>query len=189
MCWINSDDVLWEGALHYVSNLFSSNPAIQWLQGYPSVIDEQGNVILQRARRVFSKFFFYLKKHENDFSFIQQESTFWSRRLWERAGAKMDLSYSIAADFDLWMRFFKFEILYCTNKQLGAFRKRANQQSANTLLYLEEANRSIEKNKPFLSVNDKVKLSLAFFLHRSRFLPVRFSKKMISLIIGKPQYV
>ena len=188
MCWINSDDVLWEGSLHYVAELFSVNPHIHWLQGFPSVIDEEGNVILQRAP-VSSKFFFYLNKHEENFAFIQQESTFWTRHLWDKAGAKISMEYTLAGDFDLWMKYFKYETLYCTKNQLAAFRKRANQQSSNTHLYLEEANKSLYKNKAPLSLKDKLKLFIAKFIDRYSFLKFRFSKKFIASLIGEPTYV
>lgn len=188
MCWINSDDVLWNGALHYIANLFSSNPKVQWLQGFPSVINEQGAVILQRPP-VYSKLFFYFKKHEKDFVFIQQESTFWTRNLWERSGAKMNLNYSLAADFDLWMRFFKYETLYCTRQQLAAFRKRANQQSGNTHLYLEEVNNSLEENKLQLSVVDKAKLRIATLIYKYGFLRYRFLEKFTAAMIGDLKYI
>ncbi len=78
MCWINSDDVLWEGALSYVADVFKSKPDLHWLQGYPSVIDEKGKLLYQRDP-VASKDHFYRKEFVKDLKFIQQESTFWSR--------------------------------------------------------------------------------------------------------------
>lgn len=193
MCWINSDDVLWKGSLDYVAKTFSKNHKIHWLQGFPSVIDEQGEIIYQREH-VFSKFFFYLKKYEKSFAFIQQESTFWSRKLWEKAGAKMDLSYTVASDFDLWMRFFHFETLYCTNHQLAAFRKRQNQQSSNQTLYVEESNRSIDQHTKELHLFEKILLLAANVIQsiclRSKLsILIYFSNKMDSLLIGKPKFV
>ncbi|MCX6313041.1 MAG: glycosyltransferase family 2 protein [Bacteroidetes bacterium] len=189
MCWINSDDVLWEGSLNYVAELFSSNSKLHWLQGFPSVIDENGKLLYQRAP-VFSKFFFYSMQHMGRYEFIQQESTFWSRHLWKRAGSTINLNYTLAADFDLWMRFFKYETLYCTKKQLGAFRKRENQQSENILFYLQEANDSLNKNKVFLSLYDKTKLFVLLSIQKiGRVFPVRHGKKFISLISGKPKFI
>jgi glycosyltransferase involved in cell wall biosynthesis len=183
MCWINSDDVLWEGSFQYVSSLFSNNPEIQWIQGYPSVIDESGSVILQRDP-IFSKFFFYLNIHETTLSFIQQESTFWSKELWQKSGAKLNLNYSLAADFDLWLRFFRFEKLYCTKRQLGAFRKRVNQKSSNIELYLHEAGTSLEINKIQLSILDKLVLIL---LNISRISV--FFKKHVDFLIARVKYI
>lgn len=155
LCWINSDDVLWKNSLFEVADIFSNNMNIQWLQGYPSVINEQGDIIYQRDP-VYSKYYFYLLKHELSFSFIQQESTFWRKELWEKSGGRLKTQYALAADFDLWLRFFKHEKLYCTNKQLGAFRIRKGQKSANKEQYLNEVNRSLKHNFKDLNFWDKL---------------------------------
>jgi len=143
MCWINSDDVLWEGSLFYVAEVFKSKMKIQWLQGYPSVIDENGKLVSQRDP-VYSKYHFYLFRYIRNFSFIQQESTFWSRRLWEKAGSSLNLDLSLAADFELWMRFFEIEKLYCTKQQLGAFRIREGQKSSDQETYLKQAKLAVD---------------------------------------------
>lgn len=190
MAWINSDDVLWDGALAYVAAAFSSNTNVQWLQGLPSVIDEQGVVVYQR-KPVFSKFFFYFRMHEHSFAFVQQESTFWSRKLWDMAGASMDLKYSIAADFDLWMRFFKFEGLYCADRQLAAFRLRHDQQSNDRRLYLREANDSVEHHRQNLRPGEKALVDAVGWLGkmclrtRLRFI-ISISNKIMAIVIGKP---
>lgn len=155
MCWINSDDVLWEGSLQYVANKFTANRKVHWLQGLPSVINEKGELILQREQ-VFSPWFFYLKEHRKQFSFIQQESTFWSRQLWDKAGGELSLHYALASDFDLWMRFFNFETMYCTKRQLAAFRKREGQLSNDQNRYLKEAEASLKLNFKKVSLRKRI---------------------------------
>ncbi len=159
MCWINSDDVLWEGALHYVATQFIKNEKLQWLQGYPSVIDEDGRLLYQRDP-VASKYHFYLKRYEKDFSFIQQESTFWTRELWKKTGSYLSLQYSMASDFELWLRFFKYEELYCTKKQLAAFRKRKGQKSGDGNKYLFEAGSIVKSHLENQSWMFKIKLKI-----------------------------
>lgn len=152
MCWINSDDVLWEGSLFYVAEAFKCKRKIQWLQGYPSVINENGKLVYQRDP-VYSKYHFYLLRYIKNFTFIQQESTFWSRSLWEKAGSALSLDLSLAADFELWMRFFEIEKLYCTKQQLGAFRIREGQKSGDKETYLKQAKLVVDnyvKNKNYL---------------------------------------
>lgn len=193
MAWINSDDVLWDGALAYVASAFSSDRAVHWLQGLPSVINEQGAVVYQR-KPVFSKFFFYFRMHEHSFAFVQQESTFWSRKLWDKAGASMDLKYSLAADFDLWMRFFEFETLYCTNRQLAAFRLRHDQQSSDRRRYLHEANKSVEQHKDDLRRGEKALVAvvgrlLQMCLRTGLRPTISVSSKIASLFIGKPEFI
>ncbi|MEP2934944.1 MAG: glycosyltransferase family 2 protein [Gilvibacter sp.] len=160
MCWINSDDVLWKGSLHAVANIFNSDKNLSWLQGYPSVIDEQGALLYQRPP-VGSEAHFYSYQFVNDFEFIQQESTFWSRSLWEKAGGRLNTSYALAADFDLWMRFFEHEKLYCTKQQLAAFRKREGQKSGDSAAYLKEAKLIVAKAIAAKSWFARLQLKLA----------------------------
>jgi glycosyltransferase involved in cell wall biosynthesis len=160
MCWINSDDVLWEYSLFKIAELFSALKHMQWLQGYPSVIDEQGELMYQREP-VSSKYHYYLGIYRKDFSFIQQESTFWRRGLWERSGGKLNTKYGLAADFDLWMRFFKYAALYCTKQQLAAFRKREGQKSGDGKQYLQEANASVKYHLKNLDVFSRIKIKMA----------------------------
>lgn len=157
LCWINSDDVLWEGSLHHVAKIFSENKQVQWLQGFPSLINEAGELVFQR-KPVVSKFHFYLRKYKSDFSFIQQESTFWTKKLWDVAGGNINLDYKLAGDFDLWMRFFKYAKLHASKKQLGAFREREGQLSKNISLYLEETEKSIQTHYKTLSLTDRIYL-------------------------------
>ena len=188
MCWINSDDILWKNSLNYVASIFHEQSSVQWIQGLPSVIDENDELIYQRPQ-VFSKWFFYLKKYEDSFMFIQQESTFWSRKLWLKSGGKMNLNFQLASDFDLWLRFFRYEKLYSSHQQLGAFRKRVNQKSSNTKLYLEEANSSINENKTHLSFKDQIIFMFILLFKKNKSLKSRFFDKLLGFFIGKPSYL
>ena len=193
MCWINSDDVLWDGALMYVGNLLSLNPDIKWLQGWPTVIDEEGKIIFQR-KPVYSRFYFYLKRYERTFSFIQQESTFWTRETWEKAGGVINREYTIAGDFDLWMRFFRTEKLYCTKVRLAAFRKRKGQQSGNADLYLKEAALSVADNRKKLPLRHLFllwmlkKLEKIIYQLKNRRL-LAFYNKCFSAVYDNPKFV
>ena len=53
--------------------------------------------------------------------FLQQESMFWRKSLWEKAGG-LNLSLSLAADFELWTRFAKHAELVAVSVPLAAFR-------------------------------------------------------------------
>jgi glycosyltransferase involved in cell wall biosynthesis len=193
MCWINSDDVLWEGSLQYIAKKFTENKKVHWLQGYPSVINEKGALILQREP-VFSVWFFYLRKHRKQFSFIQQESTFWSRELWIKAGGNLNLKYKMAADFDLWMRFFRYESLYCSKKQLAAFRVREGQKSSDKKGYLKEAEHSLKSNFKNIGMFKKINFyllnSLIRLVNKLPWQTIRSLKKgWIKKMIGAPKWV
>ncbi|MGV3531524.1 MAG: hypothetical protein ACO1QR_04085, partial [Chthoniobacteraceae bacterium] len=71
---------------------------------------------------------------------IQQESTFWRRSLWEKAGGEVGARFRLAGDFDLWARFFEHAELYGVETPLGGFRFHGEQKTgAGHATYLEEA--------------------------------------------------
>ncbi len=70
---------------------------------------------------------------------IQQESTFWRRSLWERAGSRVDPTFPAAGDYELWARFWKFADLAMVDIPLGGFRRHATQKTAQIRNYCEEA--------------------------------------------------
>ncbi len=189
MCWINSDDILQENALINVARFFNENRYIKWLQGYPNVIDEEGTLIYER-NQIFSKYYFYWKKHETSLAFVQQESTFWTRDLWEKAAGNLDTNYKLAADFDLWVRFFEKEKMYCTNLKLGAFRKRKGQKSSDIDSYIDEVRISLSRNFKKLGMVDRLIINLGCKLEKINMPLIRKVKaKFQSLIIGRLTFV
>ncbi|MCX6267467.1 MAG: glycosyltransferase family 2 protein [Bacteroidetes bacterium] len=144
MGWVNSDDIHLPNSLFTLSELFSVNNEIHWIQGYPVVIDDHNRIVFHRPA-VNSKFSFYLKDYQGG-SFIQQESTFWTRKLWEKAGGYISTEYKFAGDFELWMRFFNHSSMYLTEAMLGAFRIRHEGQISmmNYKDYLRECNQIID---------------------------------------------
>ncbi len=146
MTWLNSDDEWFPGTLRTVTRLFREFPEVEWLtSGYPSAIDATGAMIATARLSGFSR-----KGHlRGEFlpacgwpadGFIQQESTFWRRSLWERAGSRMDDSLQFAGDFELWSRFLQHAQLWCVEIPLGCFRRREGQKTAVAFQsYLDEA--------------------------------------------------
>ncbi|WP_460190819.1 glycosyltransferase family 2 protein [Urechidicola sp. KH5] len=160
LCWINSDDIIHSNAISKVVKMFTDNISLQWLQGFPNVIDEEGKEFYKR-NPMSNQLYFYSNFFKIEQLFIQQESTFFKRDLWEESGGKLNTNYDLAADFDLWLRFFNHADLYCTHHKLGAFRKREGQKSENIKEYLSQAEQSIKENYkrlPFIS-----KLKIGFY--------------------------
>jgi glycosyltransferase involved in cell wall biosynthesis len=155
MGWINSDDILCFNSLFSVAEIFSNNAEINWIQGYPTVIDDQNRMVYQRPP-VFSKLCHYLKDYK-DGRFIQQESTFWTRSLWNQAGGFISQEYKFAGDFELWIRFFNHSQIFITSAVLGSFRMRKEGQLSvlNYQNYLSECDQIIDKNEKCLSENEK----------------------------------
>jgi len=65
--------------------------------------------------------------------YIQQESTFWRRSLWEKAGGELNASYRDVGDFDLWVRFFRHARLYSVNALIGGYRFHSDAISSSNM--------------------------------------------------------
>jgi glycosyltransferase involved in cell wall biosynthesis len=134
--WLNSDDQLVPWALGVVGELFARFPQIDWLTSlHPLYLDEAGKAVACGPMEGFSREGFFRGENLPGFDWhvegsIQQESTFWRRSLWERAGGRLDVSYRLAADFELWARFFRHADLYGVGTPLGGFRMHGGQKTA-----------------------------------------------------------
>ena len=144
MGWINSDDMLHRSALFSVAEILSID-GIEWFTGTGTLYDEAGRTIRAAKSRHWSKYHFLMK----DYQWIQQESTYWKRSLWERAGGRMDLSYKYAGELELWNRFFRLAPLYSGDCLVGGFRiRRANQLSLdNSAAYNDEVSQILSANE------------------------------------------
>ncbi len=135
MGWLNADDVYLPGALTTVAEIFAAFPQIDWLTTRcPIGMTEQGALIPGYRVRGYDGAGFY----RGDFlpgagwpaiGCIQQESTFWRRRLWERAGGGLDASLRNAGDFELWARFFAHAPLCSVAVPIACFRNNPNQKT------------------------------------------------------------
>jgi glycosyltransferase involved in cell wall biosynthesis len=174
MCWINSDDRYHPKSFFVLAEIFSRFPEVEWIQGSPSAIDEQGRIVSAFGPRKWSRYNFLL----GDYKYIQQESTFWRRGLWQKAGSRIETSLKLAGDFELWLRFFDHARLYSVRTVLGAFRLRSSNQFSLERLdeYHREAEREIEKKLGLLEpeVRDNLNFILRF---RRVFKRIPFARK------------
>ena len=154
MAWLNSDDMYHRKSLFTVAEIFTDFPKIKWMMGNPTWFDDQGRIVQCAEAPRWSKYRFYT----GDYRWIQQESTFWRKELWEKAGAKMDPSLKLAGDLELWIRFFRHEQLYVIKGLIGGFRVRAkNQKSLESLNeYFIEAEKLL-KREP-ISFQDRTRI-------------------------------
>jgi len=141
MAWINSDDLYQPNAFFMVAEIFRFNE-VNWLQGIPTAYDEMGRTVKVSTLKRWSKLDYYL----GNFRWIQQESVFWRRSLWEVSGKKVANDMKYAGDLELWLRFFRHEKLYITSALLGGFRLRTEGQLSFTFMddYVAEATGKIK---------------------------------------------
>jgi glycosyltransferase involved in cell wall biosynthesis len=118
MGWLNSSDLLQTNGLFTVGSVFARLGDVEWITGRPTKISATGMTIdvLRVPRWSRERFLAGANKH------IQQESTFWRRRLWEKAGGYVDAGYRAEGDFELWARFFRHAQLHPVNALIGGYR-------------------------------------------------------------------
>ena len=156
MAWLNSDDLYHRNSFFVVAEVFRSFPNINWITGAVTYFDEDGRIVEVRESRRWSKHQFYIGQYQ----WVQQESTFWTRSLWNKAGSYVNSSLRYAGDFDLWIRFFRYEKLFSTNAALGGFRLRTNNQLSLDHLddYFTEANIVLKQEIEQLDIAHKVQI-------------------------------
>jgi glycosyltransferase involved in cell wall biosynthesis len=146
MAWLNSDDRYLPGALRAVGEIFARFPSVDWLTSLlPVTLNEQGVAVGAFHVGGFSRKSFLRganlpRPGHYARSFVQQESTFWRRRLWDKAGGALDTGLAHAADYELWTRFFQHAELVGVEALIGGFRVHDDQRSSLELRnYLSEA--------------------------------------------------
>lgn len=148
LTYINSDDVIIDGAFEIVEMLFNKIKAARWICGQLNVIDENDRVIekpkfpLAYAREDILAGF-----HDGrSLYFIQQEGSFWTRELYDLVGG-INRTLKLAGDFDLWRRFASQTELLALSINLGSFRICTGQLSSQLDKYYAEIdNLPMEQN-------------------------------------------
>ena len=80
-----------------------------------------------------------------NYGWIEQESTFWRRSLWEKAGGYLDEEYRFTIDCELWCRFFLHDELWHVDDGLGSYRLYPdNRTQRNFDTVLAECERAVE---------------------------------------------
>lgn len=125
MAWLNSDDLLLPGSLHYVADYFRRHPEVDAVYGHRVLIDEGDREI---GRWV-------LPPHDETVltwaDYVPQETLFWRRRLWEKVGSRVDEAFTFAMDWDLLLRFQEAGArIVRVPRFLGAFRVHTRQKTS-----------------------------------------------------------
>lgn len=133
MAWLNSDDMYHPGAFATVAEIFTRFPDVAWLIGKYSWYDRDG--VCFREKKIYKNLVDFLVR---DYKWVQQESTFWRRTLWEQAGGRIDESYRFAVDGELWTRFFRYARLFHVDALLSGFRIHATNRARHNMSSVEQ---------------------------------------------------
>lgn len=128
MAWINSDDMYLPWTLNCVADIFASHPDVDWIVGTNAWWNAKG--FLTHSHNVYKNIHDYLR---GDYAWIQQESVFWRRRLWDRAGGRISTDYRLMVDGELWTRFFLNAELVHVHTLLGGYRAHGENRAARHL--------------------------------------------------------
>lgn len=117
MAYLNSDDMLAPGALHYVADFFARNPDVDAVYSHRLTVDGHN----------FAKWYWILPEHSDWYQcrwdLIPQESCFWRRRYFDKCG-NVDDSLRFAIDYDLFTRYMQAGAKFVrANRFLGVFRE------------------------------------------------------------------
>lgn len=129
MGWISANDKLHTGGLLVVGSVFRDLPQVQWITGRPTGYSQGGMTVNLPDLPRWSRWRFLAGANR----YIQQESTFWRRRLWEKAGSELSTEFRAEGDFELWVRFFRHARLYSVEALIGGYRAHEDALSSGNI--------------------------------------------------------
>ena len=142
LAWLGAGDYYLPWTLSTVSSIFEKYPEIDWITGIPAVGSDNGEVVktvplapiyLQLAiKRGWYR--------DGCLGFLQQESMFWRRSLWEQVNApQLIRRYRYGGDFHLWKAFAAHSELRTVSSVLAVFSCSIDQTSTRLRgAYLDE---------------------------------------------------
>jgi glycosyltransferase involved in cell wall biosynthesis len=170
MAWSPANDLYVKDAFQIVAEILNLFANINWLTSlYKLKIDEYGREtqcykVPGFNKQAFCKGYNLLGKIPYARYCIPQQSTFWRRSLWKRAGAYVNSKYKAGGDFELWTRFYRHAELCSVDHPLGVFREHDDQISQ-----AEQANYEAECYKAFINAGGTI-MSKWETIFRERFV-------------------
>ena len=172
MAYINADDFYLPNAFTTIIDIFKKHEDIMWLTGMPINYNKFGQITWvdypwgYDQRNIKQG----LNCGGNKLGFIQQESTFWRKKLIDNVDITCLNQFKFAGDYYLWKQFAEFEKLYLVQSCLSGFRLHDNQLSNAIEKYMVEFN--IIKDKT--PINWRLKVIVLKIL---KLLPVRVKQR------------
>lgn len=139
-----SDDLLAPGALRTINETFESDSfdCAKWMYGKTISTDHHLSFIgIDGTEATFEEML--------QCNRIGCPSVFWNRKMQNLAGT-FDTRYKWAADYDLWIRFWRQRRPTFVNREIGIFRHHAHQMSTEQSAEIEEEARKISIRHTYL---------------------------------------
>ncbi len=130
--WLNSDDLLYPGALAHVAAAFTADPDLVWLHGRCEIVDEHDRPI----RRWVSAYKDFRCRHYSRRSllvenYVSQMTVFWRRSAMDRVGT-LDESMRYSFDYEYWLRLSAVGDPLYLRDRIAAFRWYATSKSGSS---------------------------------------------------------
>ena len=137
LAYLNAGDYYAPQAFDIVDAVMGAG-GVDWVTGYRVTYNELSQVVHVRLPYRFRSRFFACGYHGLVLPFVQQESTFWSRRVHEAIPLDELAAYRYAGDHLLWLHLSRVTELAIVQGWLGGFKVHRGQKSENLSGYLEE---------------------------------------------------
>lgn len=134
MVWLGPDDRLCPWACRTIASFVLAYPSVDWLTSSTPIVWSPSNIsVTHRYVDGYSRSTFLKGRNLKGSSYfrhsIDHASTFWTRSLWDRAGACITAPLDKAGDFELWGRFWESADLACISVPLGGRRAQSHESS------------------------------------------------------------
>jgi glycosyltransferase involved in cell wall biosynthesis len=116
--WLEPGEMLHTNGLQVIGGVFASFPNVEWITGRPFHFTPGGMPTGVKHLERWSRIRFLAGGNK----YIHRGTTFWRRRLWERAGGALATAFGLAGEFDLFVRFFRYARLYSVDALIGGYR-------------------------------------------------------------------
>jgi glycosyltransferase involved in cell wall biosynthesis len=138
--WINADDIYLPGAFNTVHQCFSYN-YVFWLKGETQYTNNQTSITKSNSSNLYDNSLIQKGYYGSiAANFIQQDSVFWRKEVWDTISSQIRLTYKYAGDYQIWILMSKKYQLTQTNICFSAFRIHEEQLSRNFSKYRDEMN-------------------------------------------------
>jgi glycosyltransferase involved in cell wall biosynthesis len=126
MGWLEPGDLLHTNGLAVIGGVFAALPDAEWITGRPFNFSPSGLPAGLKHLERWSRTRYLAGGNK----YIHRDTTFWRRRLWERAGGALATEYGLAGEFELFLRFFRHTRLYSVDALIGGYRTHPGNHSA-----------------------------------------------------------
>jgi glycosyltransferase involved in cell wall biosynthesis len=172
ICYLNAGDILYPDTACKMVKFLTEND-VDWVTGYRSECNENNEITKIDLPFRYKTSLIQKGVYGKYLPYIQQESTFWSKKLIGTIDFQKLKSFRLAGDYYLWHCFSKQAELEVIKTPLGIFKRHEGQLSENLVSYWNEVGLFAEPSN-ILTIFEVLKEGLLWILD------VRIREKLIN---------